>query len=61
MLLGRRWLCTTNIKQNWQKNLLTFRKGKTKIRVSTQEKVMTTWELVPLYAEFVNMMEGGGG
>ena len=28
LLLGRPWLRTTNIKQDWQKNVLTFRKGK---------------------------------
>ena len=58
LLLGRPWLRRTNIKQNWQKNLFTFRKGKTKIRVPTQEKVITKQELVPLYAESFNMIEG---
>ena len=36
--------------QNWRKNTLTFRKGKTKIRVSTQEKVATKKDSMPLYA-----------
>ena len=47
-----------NIKQNWQKNLITFQKGKTTIRVPTQEKVITKQELVPLYVESFNMIEG---
>ena len=57
LLLGRPWLRTANIKQNWRKNTLTFRKGKAKIRVSTQAKVATKKDSMPLYAESVNMME----
>ena len=33
-------------------------KRKTKIKVSTQERVATTHDYMPLYAESVNMMEG---
>ena len=58
MLLGQPWLQATNVKRNWQKNLFTFRKGKTKIRVPTQEKVITKREWVLLYPESVNLMEG---
>ena len=58
LLLGQPWLQATNVKRNWQKNLFTFRKGKTKIRVPTQEKVITKQELVPLYVESFNMIEG---
>ena len=57
LMLGRPWLRMANIKQNWRKNTVTFRKGKTKIRVSTQEKAATTHDYLPLYAESVNMME----
>ena len=31
-------------------------KGKTKVRVSTQEKILTKKEFIPLYAESINMM-----
>ena len=58
LLLGRPWLKTANIKQNWNQNVLTFRKGKTKIRISTQNKVATNKQCLPIYAESVNMMEG---
>ena len=58
MLLGRPWLKTTNIKQNWNKNVLTFRKGKSKIRVSTKDKITTSKQCLPIHAEAVNMMEG---
>jgi hypothetical protein len=58
LLLGRPWLKTANIKQNWNQNVLTFRKGKTKIRISTQNKVVTNKQSLPIYAESVNMMEG---
>ena len=33
LLLCRPWLKTTNIKQSWQKNIISFRRGKTKVRV----------------------------
>ena len=58
LLLGRPWLKTANIKQNWNKNVLTFRKGKSKIRVSTKEKITTSRQCLPIHAEAVNMMEG---
>ena len=58
LLLGRPWLKTTNIKQNWNQNLLTSRKGKNKIRVSTQNKVSTSWQCLPIHAKAINMMEG---
>ena len=57
MWLGRSWLRMAHIKQNWQKNIISFHRGKTKERVSTQEKILTKKELVPLYAESINMME----
>ena len=49
LLLGHPWLKTANIKRNWNQNLLTFRKGKTKIRVSTQNKVATNKQCLPVY------------
>ena len=38
--------------------MLTFRKGKSKIRVSTKEKITTSRQCLPIHAEAVNMMEG---
>ena len=58
LFLGRPWLKIANIKQNWNKNVLTFRKDKSKIRVSTKEKIMTSRQCLPIHAEVVNMMEG---
>ena len=58
LLLGRPWLKTTHIKQNWRKNIITFRRGKAKVRVPTQPHSGTGKELTPLYAECVNMLEG---
>ena len=58
LLLGQSWLKTSNIKQNWNQNLLTFRKGKTKIRVSTQNRITTSKQCLPVHTEAVNMMEG---
>ena len=58
LLLGRTWLKTANIKQNWNKKVLTFWKGKSKIRVSTKEKITTSRQCLPIHAEVVNMMEG---
>ena len=58
LLLGRPWLKTTNIKQNWNQNLLTFRKGKTKIRVSAENKITPSKQCLPVHAEAVNIMEG---
>ena len=58
LLLGRPWLKTANIKQNWKQNVLTFRKGKTKVRIPTHNKVTTSKQSLPVHAEAVNMMEG---
>ena len=38
--------------------MITFRKGKSKIRVSTQEKITTCMQCLPIDAEAVYMMEG---
>ena len=58
LLLSQSWLKMANIKQNWNRNVLTFRKGKTWIRISTQEKINTTHKCLPIHPESVNMMEG---
>ena len=58
ILSGRPWLKTARIKQSWQKNIISFWQGKTKVRVSTQEQAGTSKELTPLYAEAINMLDG---
>ena len=58
LLLGRHWLKTAHIKQNWRKNIITFRRRKAKVRVPTQQHSIAGKELTPLYAECVNMLEG---
>ena len=58
LLLGRHWLKTAHIKQNWRKNIITFRRGKTKVRVPTQPHSIAGKEMTPLYAEGINMLEG---
>ena len=37
-LLGRLWLRTTNIKQHWEKNMIPFQRGKTKVCVTTDAR-----------------------
>ena len=58
MLLGRPWLRTANIKQHWQRNMILFRRGKTKVRVITDERVPVALNTAPLYAEGVHMLDG---
>ena len=58
LLLGWPWLKAINIKKNWNQNLLTFRKGKNKIPVSTQNKITTSRQCLLVHGEVVNMMEG---
>ena len=58
MLLGRPWLHTANIKQHWQRNMISFRRGKTKVRIITEEQVTTPHNTSPLYAEGVHMLDG---
>ena len=41
LLLGRLWLRTTNIKQHWQCNTISFRRWKTKVRVVMEEHITT--------------------
>ena len=52
------WLRTTNIKQNWERNIITFRRGKTKIDVSTEERTSTTKDTTLLYAKGVHILDG---
>ena len=47
-----------HIKQNWQKNMISFRHDKTKFRVPMQERVDTSKQLTSLYAEGINMLDG---
>ena len=58
MLLGRPWLRHGKIKQNWQTDEITIRKGKKKIRISVKptNRVRQTDRL--LYAEGLNLLEG---
>ena len=38
--------------------MITFQRGKTKVRVSTQQRVGTTKQLTPQYTESINMLDG---
>ena len=58
LLLGRPWLRTAHIKQNSQKNVITFQRGKAKVRVPTQPRVGTSTDITPLYVESINMLDG---
>ena len=50
IVLGRPWLRSANINQNWQHNCISFRRGRSKVRVPTQGLFT--------YAEEINMLEG---
>ena len=61
MLLGRPWLRTTNIKLHWQRNMISFRRGKTKVRIITEECLTTpdnNHNTTPLYVEGAHMLDG---
>ena len=58
ILLGRPWLRTANIKQHWQRNMLSFRRGKTKVRLIMEERISTPQNTTPLYTEGVHMLDG---
>ena len=47
MLLGRPWLHMTNIKQHWQRNMISFRHEKTKVPVATEEGIPTPKDTTP--------------
>ena len=57
MLLGRPWLRMAYIKQNWEKNVITFCRGKMKVQVLTQPRAGTSKDLTLLYAESINMLD----
>ena len=57
-LLGRPWLCSANIKQNWQHNHIIFRRGRGKLRVPMQEGAPAPKAMTPLYTEEIHMLEG---
>ena len=58
LLLGSPWLHSGNIKQNWQHNCISFRRGHNKVRVPTEEMAAQPKGMTPLYAEDINMLEG---
>ena len=58
MLLGRPWLRTDNIKQHWQRNMISFRCGKTKVRIVTEESLKTPHNTTAFYVEGVHMLNG---
>mgnify|MGYP000317721734 CR=1 FL=1 len=58
LLLGRPWLWTTSIKQHWQCNMISFRGGKTKARLITEEHISTPQNTTPLYSEGVHILDG---
>ena len=58
MLLDRPWVRMGNIKQHWLHNMISFRHGKTKVRVITEERIYIPQDITLLYAEGVHMLEG---
>ena len=58
MLLDRPWLRSANIKQSWQHNCISFRRGHNKVHVPTEEMTTQPKGMTPLYAEDINMLEG---
>ena len=58
ILLSRPWLRSANVKQNWQHNCISFRRGRNKVCVPTQEMVAQSKGIMPLYAEDINMLKG---
>ena len=58
LLLGRPWLRSTNIKQNWQHNNLSFHRGRVKVRVPMEESTPAPKEICLLYVDEIHMLEG---
>ena len=52
LLLGRPWLRLANIKQNWQHNHLSFRRGRAKVGVPMEEIASTEGNLSALCRRF---------
>ena len=46
-----------NIKQHWQRNMISFRRGKTKVRIITEECLLMPHNNTPLYVEGVHMLD----
>ena len=58
ILFSRPWLRSANIKQNWQHNCISFRRGHNKVHVPTKEMAAQPKGRTLLYAEDINMLEG---
>ena len=57
-LLGRPWLRTTRIKQNWKRNVVCFSRGRKKIKVQMTQSKAPASPLLPVCDGSVNMLEG---
>ena len=57
ILLGRPWLRSAHIKQNWEHNCISFKHGCDKVCVPTPETMAPTKGITPLHAEDINMLE----
>ena len=57
-VVGLPMLKNVAYQQNWRKNMITFRRGKAKVRVPTHPRSSTGKELRTLYAECINMLQG---
>ena len=57
-LVGRPWLRTAKIKQNWEWNVMNFQRGGKKIKVRTTQSKAPASPLVLVCTESVNMLEG---
>ena len=58
MLLNCPWLHTTNIKQHWQCNTISFLHGEKKVHIVTEEWIPTPKDITPLFVEGVHMHDG---
>jgi hypothetical protein len=60
LLLGRPWLRQARVKQDWQSDRITIRKGKKKLKLSVRTKRGLQTPFRPSMAEGINMMDGMG-
>ena len=58
LLLGQPWLRTTNIKQHWQHNMISFRREKTKVQIVMAKRTTTPPDNCLMYAKGVHMLNG---
>ena len=58
LLLGRPWLRQARVKQDWQSDQITIRKGKKKLKLSVRTKQGLRTPLRPMMVEGINMMDG---